>query len=113
MTQGLERGIGSVAPAALADQLERGDRIRIVDVREPVELRIAAIAGAEPIPLGTLPDAIASFDRADAIVVVCHHGIRSYMACEFLVQSGFTQVRNLTGGIDRWSLEVDPAVPRY
>ena len=113
MTQGFHAAVASVAPAALAEQIERGDRIRLVDVREPLEERIASIAGSELVPLGTLPGAIAGFDREDDIVVMCHHGIRSRMACEFLVQSGFSRVRNLSGGIDRWSLEVDPTVPRY
>jgi rhodanese-related sulfurtransferase len=111
--QGFDAAVASVAPAALAEELERGDRLRLVDVREPLEGRIASLAAAELVPLGTLPDAMAAFDRDEDIVVMCHHGIRSQMACEFLVQSGFTRVRNLSGGIDRWALEVDPTVPRY
>ena len=113
MTHGFESAVASVAPAALAEEIERGGRMRLVDVREPLEGRIASVAGLELVPLGTLPEAAAAFDRDEEIVVMCHHGIRSRMACEFLLQSGFTRVRNLSGGIDRWSLEVDPAVPRY
>lgn len=113
MTQASGARVTTITPGELEIELRRGDRIRLVDVREPVEARIAAVAGAELVPLGTLPDAIGRFAPEDDIVVMCHHGIRSHMACEYLAGIGFTRVRNLSGGIDRWSAEVDPTVPRY
>jgi adenylyltransferase/sulfurtransferase len=64
-------------------------------------------------PLGSMPDAADSIDRNSDIVVYCHHGVRSDLAAHDLVDVGFRRVRNLIGGIDRWSREVDPRVPRY
>ena len=105
--------VTEVAPLELRAQLERGDRVRLVDVREPLEHRVASVDGAELVPLGELADAVGGFGLEDDIVVMSHHGIRSRMACEYLVNNGFTRVRNLAGGIDRWSREADPSVPRY
>jgi adenylyltransferase/sulfurtransferase len=102
-----------VTPHEVRARLERGEQFRLLDVREPLEHRIARVEGAELIPLGSLPEAIATLEREDEVVVMCHHGIRSAMACDFLVRNGFLRVRNLAGGIDRWSVEIDPTVPRY
>lgn len=88
---------------------------RLIDVREPDEWEIARIAGAELLPLSQWP-AIAQAqltDPAQPILVLCHHGARSARAAEFLLRSGFTSVTNVAGGIDAWSCEIDPAVPRY
>jgi rhodanese-related sulfurtransferase len=81
-------------------------------VREPHEHAYARIPGARLIPLATLPRVVAELPRDASIVVYCHHGVRSAHAVEFLRAAGIT-ARNLTGGIDRWSVEVDPSVPRY
>jgi adenylyltransferase/sulfurtransferase len=64
-------------------------------------------------PLGTMPGAADAIDRNSDIVVYCHHGVRSDLAAQDLVEVGFRRVRNLVGGIDRWSREVDPRVQRY
>lgn len=88
---------------------------RLVDVREENEFAFAHIAGAELLPLSQWP-AIASeklTDPAQPILVLCHHGMRSARAGEFLLHHGFTDVTNIAGGIDAWSAEVDPTVPRY
>jgi rhodanese-related sulfurtransferase len=113
MSAGGEQTYDRATPREIYARLESGASLRLVDVREPLEFRIARVYGAELVPLGTLPGALDRFDREDEIVVMCHHGIRSAMACDLLAQSGFTNVRNLEGGIDRWSLEVDPTIPRY
>ena len=102
-----------LAPAALARRLADGRRPLLLDVREPYEHAIARIADARLVPLATLPQALGTLDREEEIVVVCHHGVRSRTAADFLRREGFRRVRNLTGGIDRWSRDVDPAVPRY
>jgi rhodanese-related sulfurtransferase len=107
------RAFGTVTPVWLRTQLEQGTSLRLVDVREPLEFRIARVEGAELVPLGTLLGALERFRHDDEIVVMCHTGIRSATACDLLVRSGFTRVHNLAGGIDRWSAEVDPSVPRY
>ena len=84
-------------------------------MREPAEWETARIAGAQLIPLGSLEariDELAAW-RTRPVVVHCHHGGRSAKACEQLAAAGFTRVENLAGGIDAWSLTVDPDVPRY
>jgi rhodanese-related sulfurtransferase len=88
---------------------------RLIDVREEDEYAIARIEGAELLPLSQWP-AIAAEKLADAgqaLLIQCHHGGRSARAAEFLLRNGFTDVTNLAGGIDAWSLEIDPSVPRY
>ncbi len=102
-----------ITPEALAARLKTGDAPYLLDVREPFEHRIARIDGATLIPLGTLETALGEIPRDREIVVYCHHGMRSRAAADLLGDSGFPRVRNLTGGIDRWSREVDPSMPRY
>jgi len=93
----------------------RGDGFSLLDVREPIERRIASIDGSVLIPMGEVPARLGEIARDKDVVVYCHHGQRSARVIEFLVQSGFDASRlwNLTGGIDAWSREVDPAVPTY
>jgi len=88
---------------------------RLIDVREPDEWEVARIAGAELLPLSQWPAIVpAQLTTPDEpLLVLCHHGGRSARATEFLLRSGFTDVTNVAGGIDAWSLEIDPAVPRY
>jgi len=102
-----------VTPSELAQRVARGDALDIIDVRERHEWQIARIPGANLIPLGTLHQALSSLDPRREIVVYCHHGIRSAQAAEQLRAAGFTRVWNLAGGIDRWTDDVDPSVPRY
>ena len=88
---------------------------RLIDVREPDEWELCRIPDAELLPLSQWP-AVAMeklTDTAQPVIVHCHHGGRSAHAAEFLLRSGFKDVSNLAGGIDAWSLEIDPAVPRY
>jgi molybdopterin/thiamine biosynthesis adenylyltransferase/rhodanese-related sulfurtransferase len=102
-----------ITPRELAALIAGGDAPRLVDVREPYEWKIARISGAELIPLAQLEAAAPSIDRNADLVIYCHSGVRSQWAADFLRQAGFRRVRNLTGGIARWSEEVDPSVPRY
>jgi adenylyltransferase/sulfurtransferase len=102
-----------VAVRELARRLAAGDPLQVVDVREPYEHRIARLEAARLIPLRTLAAAAGELDPARETVVLCHHGIRSAAAAELLRGRGFRSVRNLEGGIDAWSLDVDPSVPRY
>lgn len=85
----------------------------ILDVREETEFKICRIPGAKLIPLGQLPEFFSQLDPAKEMVVHCHHGGRSRKAIQFLKTKGFTKAKNLTGGIDAWSEDVDPSVPRY
>jgi len=88
---------------------------RLIDVREADEFEIARIPGAELLPLSQWPALALEklTDRAQSLLIQCHHGGRSARATDFLLRNGFTDVTNLAGGIDAWSIEIDPSVPRY
>jgi adenylyltransferase/sulfurtransferase len=101
-----------VEPIALADRLRRGERIVLLDVREPWEASLARIGDSQLLPMNELLVAVGTLDRDQELVLYCHHGIRSSMASEWLRLQGF-RARSLAGGIDRWSRDVDPRVPRY
>jgi rhodanese-related sulfurtransferase len=103
----------TITPRELKDRLAKGDKIFLLDVREPWEHSMAKIEGSMLIPLGTLPDSINKLDQASEIVAYCHHGMRSADAVGFLHQQGFQNVKNLVGGIDAWSVQVDGSVARY
>lgn len=105
--------IGELEPAEVKQRLDRGEAIVVLDVREPEEVRIAALAGAIHIPMGDIPARLAELDRDAQWVVVCHHGMRSAQVAIYLTRMGFSRVANLRGGIEEWSLTVNPAVPRY
>jgi sulfur-carrier protein adenylyltransferase/sulfurtransferase len=107
------QGVQEITPRRLAERLGRGDAIQLIDVREPYEWRIARIEGARLIPLGRLGAAVTELSRDHELVVYCHHGFRSRTASEFLVAQGFERVSNLSGGIDRWSADVDPSIATY
>jgi adenylyltransferase/sulfurtransferase len=110
-----ERSIGvrEITPRELTDRLGRADPIDLIDVREPYEWRIARIEGARLIPLGRIEAASSDLSRDRELVLYCHHGFRSRAAAEMLAAHGFERVWNLSGGIARWSEEVDPSVPTY
>jgi sulfur-carrier protein adenylyltransferase/sulfurtransferase len=93
--------------------LDEGRRVTLLDVRNPQEWEINRLDGATLIPLPELQDRLGELDPADTIVTYCHHGPRSGRAVNFLRQMGFSRAINLAGGIDSWSLLVDPSVPRY
>ena len=85
----------------------------LLDVREPWEVQTAALNGSLNIPMQQIPARADEIDGTREIVAVCHHGGRSMQVADFLERQGMTRVYNLTGGIDAWSQQVDPAVPRY
>ncbi|MEZ4216652.1 MAG: molybdopterin-synthase adenylyltransferase MoeB [Myxococcota bacterium] len=110
-----EPPVAQVSAAAFAARRARGDDALLLDVREPDEHARAHIAGAQLVPLGELGERLgelAAF-RARPVVVHCHHGGRSEKACRLLRAAGFERVENLDGGIEAWSVTVDPSVPRY
>jgi len=102
----------NLSPEELKPLLDR-KQVCLLDVRQPEELAIARIEGAVHIPLNELPARLGELDRTRPVVALCHHGVRSEMAGRLLERSGFADVAHLSGGIDAWSLAVDPAVPRY
>ena len=85
----------------------------VLDVREGWEIEIARLDGSLHIPLNQIPIRLKELDASKPIIALCHAGGRSQRAAEFLLASGFGQVANLSGGIGRWSAEVDPNVPLY
>ncbi|HEX7938239.1 MAG TPA: HesA/MoeB/ThiF family protein [Gemmatimonadaceae bacterium] len=101
-----------VAPAELAEILQLPNAPMLLDVREHWEWAVSRLASATLIPMGELQGAVNSLDRSRPMVVYCHHGTRSAVAAQWLRAQGF-RASNLLGGIDRWSAEVDPGVPRY
>jgi molybdopterin/thiamine biosynthesis adenylyltransferase/rhodanese-related sulfurtransferase len=102
-----------ITPVALAARLERGEGPLLLDVREPHEWAIARLPGARLVPLNSLPDALDGLDRSEEIIVYCHHGLRSAAAVDWLREQGFDRARNLVGGIDRWTQDIDPSMRRY
>lgn len=97
----------------LARKRAAGEPLTLLDVREVFEDEIATIDGRLLIPLGELPGRLQEIPRAHDIIVHCHSGVRSAHAVQLLQRAGFGRVSNLAGGIDAWSAEIDPAVPRY
>jgi adenylyltransferase/sulfurtransferase len=102
-----------ITPQQLAERLKAGNHIRLIDVREPHELQIARLPGAELYPLGQLAAHLSELDSADEIVLFCKGGTRSARALELLVSAGFRKVKNLKGGINAWAREVDTSLPVY
>ncbi|MEK7763601.1 MAG: rhodanese-like domain-containing protein [Nitrospirota bacterium] len=103
----------AISPKELKKSLDNGDKLVLVDVREEWEYSLAKVDGSILIPLGTLPQSLAQLNRDSEIIAICHHGMRSADATNFLLQQGFQKVKNLVGGIDAWSTQVDGTVPRY
>lgn len=91
--------------------------LQLIDVREPGEVQIAKVDGFLNLPLSEFNDwsgkIHSQFEADKETVVMCHHGVRSAQMCMWLAQQGFTHLKNLTGGIDAYSVAVDPTVPRY
>jgi monothiol glutaredoxin len=97
---------------ALRSMLDAGEALELIDVRTPGERQLACIDGARLLDEDTR-DYLLGLDRRTRLVFQCHHGIRSRRAAEYFLRHGFSDVFNLEGGIDAWSLEVDPSIPRY
>ncbi|MGE0357086.1 MAG: rhodanese-like domain-containing protein [Burkholderiales bacterium] len=85
----------------------------LLDVREPWEFEVCRLEGSKLVPLGHLPARIGELERDRTTVVICHHGVRSLRAAAYLEHCGFTDVVNLSGGIDAWARTVDPAMALY
>lgn len=104
------------APQARA-LLDSDPQALLLDVREPWEVhtaRVALPAGRGlHIPMAAVPLRLDEIPRTQPVVCICHHGARSAQVVAFLLRQGYASVYNLSGGIDAWSAQVDPAVPRY
>jgi rhodanese-related sulfurtransferase len=103
-----------ITPAEVKAKLDSGAAVRMIDVREPEEHRICRIEGARLIPMRSIPQHLQELDSDDgAIVVFCHHGVRSLSVVDWLRRQNVENCRSMAGGIDRWTLEIDPGIPRY
>src|SRR5213595_1157007 len=108
-----EGGIPEMSPHELKRKIDAGEPFELIDVREPFEYEIARIDGAKLIPLGEISERLDELSGERPIVVHCHSGTRSAQAARLLQQRGFANVYNLEGGIDGWSDQIDPNVPKY
>ena len=102
-----------VAPGEVKDMLARGEKLFFVDVREKWEYDTTHIEGSVLIPLREIPANLPRLEAASELVLFCHHGMRSLDAAAWLRSQGVEGARSMAGGIDRWSAEIDPNVPRY
>jgi rhodanese-related sulfurtransferase len=102
-----------ILPRDVKQRLDRGDKLLLIDVREPHEHAICQIAGAELIPMRTIPANLQKLDVDEDVICFCHHGMRSLDVANWLRSQGVKTAKSMAGGIDRWSLEIDPKVPRY
>jgi len=102
-----------VSPQEVKQRLDRGEKFLFVDVREPWEYETTRIEGSKLIPMREIPTNLAELESAEDVILFCHHGMRSLDAAAWLRSQGVEAARSMTGGIDRWSTEIDPRVPRY
>ena len=107
--------VPEISPAGLQQRLESGEKLFLLDVREPHEWEISNLAplGAVLIPQGQVLERLGELDTANEMVVYCRSGARSAEVIRLLRQHGFSKMVNLTGGINRWAQEVDPRLPTY
>ncbi len=110
-----DEDVPEMTPTELKSRLDRGERVTVVDVREPWEWEIGNLGpqGARLIPLNDLPSRMDELNPQDELIIQCRSGARSARAAGFLREQGFQRVHNLAGGILRWSDEVDPSIPKY
>jgi rhodanese-related sulfurtransferase len=107
--------VQEISARDLAHVIENGQSIRLLDVRQAWENQLACLSNSLLIPLNDLPLRAKEIpvEPAVLLVVYCHHGVRSRSAAAYLIRLGHHNVRSLAGGIDAWSCEVDPTLPRY
>lgn len=102
-----------ISPSDLKARMSRGEKLVLLDVREPWEFELCRIEGATPIPMGAIAANLQAIDNGDPVVCYCHHGMRSMDVTVWLRGQGVEDAQSLAGGIDRWSREIDPGVPQY
>ncbi|MEY2499692.1 MAG: sulfur-carrier protein adenylyltransferase/sulfurtransferase [Verrucomicrobiota bacterium] len=106
-------GVPTISVRELKAKIDNNEAFTLIDVREPFEYDIAKIEAARLIPLGELESRLTELPRSGALILQCHSGGRSEHAVRLLQEAGFQNAFNLVGGIDAWSVEIDPDVPRY
>lgn len=109
----MRSAVSEIQPSQLAERLEGGEELEIIDVREPYEWQLGHIPGARLVPLGRIAAEIPLLDKRRETILYCKVGVRSMFAAKQLADAGVSEVRNLAGGILRWIDEVDPTMMRY
>ena len=99
--------------STLARMREAGEPHAVLDVREPWEVAICAIDDSINIPMRDMPTRVADVPKDRPVVVVCHHGMRSFQVAAWLRRNGFANVVNLIGGVDAWARSADPTMATY
>lgn len=116
-THSFSEPIAQISVEALAQRMAEADNLQLVDVREPEELAIAHVDQFIHLPLSEFrewsADIQSRLNPQAETIVMCHHGMRSAQMCQWLLQQGFTNVKNLVGGIDAYASVIDPSIPRY
>jgi rhodanese-related sulfurtransferase len=102
-----------ISPVEVKTRMDRGEKIVFLDVREPWEYELCRIEGAKLMPLGSLAANFNGLLDVDEVICYCHHGMRSLDAAAWLRFQGIDKAKSLSGGIERWSTDIDPHVPRY
>lgn len=109
--------IPQISVEELAVRLADRRSVQLIDVREPPEVAIARLEGFAVLPLSEFADWAnqiqSRFNPNVETLVICHHGVRSAQMCQWLMQNGFTDVKNIAGGIDTYAIAIDPSMPRY
>jgi rhodanese-related sulfurtransferase len=106
-------GYRDLNPPEVKKMLDDNKKIRLIDVREDWEYRIAHIENSELMPMSNFIKHVDMLKEDEEIILYCHTGVRSANICRFLADKGFRNLINLKGGIEAWSNEVDQSVPRY
>jgi adenylyltransferase/sulfurtransferase len=102
-----------ITPGDVKARLDQGEKLALIDVREPWEYALCRIEGAKHVPLSSLAASLQTLPDVNEVICYCHHGMRSLDAAAWLRFQGIERAKSLAGGIERWSLDVDPKVPRY
>ena len=105
-----------LTPREVKQMMEAGDSVQLIDVREMGEYQLTRIEGAELIPMRNVPAALSKLEskaEEGPLIIFCHHGVRSMQVVNWLREQGVSDCQSMAGGIDRWSIDVDPTLPRY
>lgn len=105
--------VKQISAPSLQQRLDNGETPFLLDVREPQEFEFAHIEGSVLIPLNQIPQQLDRLNKDEEIIIICHHGIRSQQAADYMAYSGFSKLENLVGGVEAWATECDNTMPRY
>jgi rhodanese-related sulfurtransferase len=105
--------MSEITVSELKRRRDAGEPLVLLDVREPDEIETAALDGATYIPMREIPSRLEELPRDTPIAVMCHGGTRSGRVVDFLAANGYDNALNVEGGIDAWSTQIDPKIPRY